>query len=164
MNIVIFTDTYLPDSNGIAISSKTLVDVLKENGNKVLVVTSTFSKDVPTNQSDIYYISFSKKKKRSLFTTISIYNNSIYRRVKAFKPDIIHNQTNGQIGQLGRYTAKKLRLPFVYTYHAHFEEYAPYVGQGILNRISRARERKYLANMMNISTEFIAPSNKIKSY
>ena len=114
MNIVIFTDTYLPDSNGIAISSRTLVDVLKENGNQVLVVTSTYDNKIPTNQSNIYYISFNKKKKRSLFTTISIYNNSIYRRVKAFKPDIIHNQTNGQIGQLGRYTAKKLRIPFVY--------------------------------------------------
>ena len=31
MNIVIFTDSYYPEANGIAISSKTLVDVLKEN-------------------------------------------------------------------------------------------------------------------------------------
>lgn len=163
MNIVIFTDTYYPETNGIAVTTKTLVDLLKANGNQVLVVTSVIDNKIPSNENNIYYISFPKKK-RSLFTTISVYNNSIFRHVKAFKPDIIHNQTNGQIGQLGRYTADKLKVPFIYTYHSHYEEYAPYVGSSIVNRMVRARERKYLQRMMNISTEFIAPSVKIKNY
>ena len=164
MNIVIFSDTYYPAANGIAVTSKTLVDVLKEHGHQVLVVTSVYDNKIPSNENNIYYISFPKNKKRSLFTTISVYNNYIFKHIKAFKPDIIHNQTNGQIGQLGRYTADKLKVPFVYTYHTHFEEYAPYVGAGIFNRMARARERRYLKKMMNISTEFIAPSVKIKNY
>ena len=164
MNIVIFSDSYYPEANGIAISSKTLVDVLKENGHNVLVVTATYNNKIPSNEPYIYYISFPVRKKRSLFATISVFNNLIFKHIKAFKPDIIHNQTNGQIGQLGRYTADKLKVPFVYTYHSHFEEYAPYVGTDIFNRIARARERRYLKDMMNISTEFIAPSIKIKNY
>ncbi len=164
MNIVIFTDTYYPETNGIAVTTKTLVDVLKNNGHQVLVVTSTYNNKIPSNENNIYYISFPKKKKRSLFTTISVFNNLIFRHVKAFKPDLVHNQTNGQIGQLGRYTADKLKIPFIYTYHSHFEEYAPYVEPGMINRIARARERTYLKKMMNISTEFIAPSSKIKNY
>ena len=163
MNIVIFTDTYYPETNGIAVSTKTLVDLLKDKGNQVLVVTSVFNNKIPSNENNIYYISFPNKK-RSLFTTISVFNNSIFKHIKAFKPDIIHNQTNGQIGQLGRYTADKLKVPFIYTYHSHYEEYAPYVGSSIVNRMVRARERKYLQRMMNISTEFIAPSVKIKNY
>ena len=164
MNIAIFSDTYYPETNGIAVTTKTLVDVLKNNGHQVLVVTSVFNNKIPSNENYIYYISFPKKKKRSLFTTISVFNNSIFRHIKAFKPDLIHNQTNGQIGQLGRYTADKLKVPFIYTYHSHFEEYAPYVEPGMLNRIARARERNYLKKMTNISTEFIAPSSKIKNY
>ena len=164
MNIVIFTDTYYPETNGIAVTTKTLVDVLKNNGHQVLVVTSTYNNKIPSNENNIYYISFPKKKKRSLFTTISVFNNLIFRHIKAFKPDLVHNQTNGQIGQLGRYTADKLKIPFIYTYHSHFEEYAPYVEPGMINRIARARERTYLKKMMNISTEFIAPSSKIKNY
>ena len=58
MNILIFTDTYYPESNGIAVSSKTLVDVLKEHGHQVLVVTSIYDNKVPTNENNIYYISF----------------------------------------------------------------------------------------------------------
>ena len=164
MNIVIFTDKYYPEASGIAVTTKILVDLLKENGNQVLVVTSVYNNKIPSNENNIYYISFPEKKKRSLFTTISVFNNSIFRHIKEFKPDIIHNQTNGQIGQLGRYTADKLKVPFIYTYHSHYEEYAPYVDSNIVNRVARARERKYLQRMMNISTEFIAPSVKIKNY
>ena len=164
MNVLIFSDTYYPETNGIAVTTKTLVDVLKANGHNVLVVTAVYNNKIPNNENDVYYISFPKRKKRSLFTTISVFNNSIFRHIKAFKPDLIHNQTNGQIGQLGRYTADKLKIPFIYTYHSHFEEYAPYVEPGMINRIARARERNYLKKMMNISTEFIAPSSKIKNY
>ena len=164
MNILIFTDTYYPETNGIAVTTKTLVDVLKANGHQVLVVTSVYNNKIPNNEPNTYYISFPKRKKRSLFTTISVFNNLIFRHIKAFKPDLIHNQTNGQIGQLGRYTADKLKIPFIYTYHSHFEEYAPYVGPGMINRMARARERSYLNKMMKISTEFIAPSSKIKNY
>ena len=164
MNIVIFTDTYYPETNGIAVTTKTLVDVLKNHGHQVLIVTAVYDNKIPSNENNIYYISFPKNKKRSLFTTINVFNTLIFKHIKAFKPDLIHNQTNGQIGQLGRYTADKLKVPFVYTYHSHYEEYAPYVEPGIVNRITRYRERKYLRKMTNISTEFIAPSIKIKNY
>ena len=164
MNIVVFTDTYYPETNGIAVTTKILVDLLKAHDNQVLVVTATYDNKIPSNESNIYYISFPKNKKRSLFSTISVFNNSILRHIKEFKPDIIQNQTNGQIGQLGRYTADKLKVPFVFTYHSHYEEYAPYVESSFVNRVVRARERRFLAKMMNISTEFIAPSVKIKNY
>ena len=164
MKIAIFTDTYYPETNGIAISGKILVDLLKKNEHDVIVITSIYDQKIPTNQSGIYYISFKKNKKRSVFTTVNIYNSTIFKDVKNFKPDIVHDLTNGHIGQIGRYTAEKLRIPLVYTYHTHFEDYAPYVESGIMNRFSRARGRNDLKIMMNASTEFIAPSIKIKNY
>lgn len=164
MNIVIFTDTYYPETNGIAISSKTLVDVLKENGNNVLVVTVMYDNKVPSNENYIYYLPFYLKKKKSLFTLLNIYNNNVYKHIKSFKPDIIQIQTNGQIGEIGRYTAKKLKVPFVFTYFSHLEEYAPYVDKGFYNRTIRAKERNDHKTMMNASSEFIVPSEKIKNY
>ena len=53
MNIVIFTDTYYPETNGIAVSTKTLVDLLKDKGNQVLVVTSVFNNKIPSNENNI---------------------------------------------------------------------------------------------------------------
>ena len=164
MNIAIFTDSYFPDVNGVSVSAKTLVDTLKNNGHNVIVVTAVYgSKDIKI-EGGVYYVPFRKRKRRSFFTTLAIYRAFIYKHVRNFKPDIIHDQTNGHIGQLGRFTADRLRIPFVYTYHAHFEEYATYVDSDFINRLARARERRYLKKMMNISTEFIAPSIKIKNY
>ena len=49
MNIAIFTDTYLPDINGVATSAKILKDELLKHNHHVLVVTT----ELPSN-SDYY--------------------------------------------------------------------------------------------------------------
>ena len=164
MNIVIFTDTYYPDTNGIAISSKILVDALKANGHQVLVITSIYGNKSKEKETSVIHIPFPVKGNRGFFSTKSLYLRTAYKQVKAFKPDIIHDQTNGQIGQLGRYTAKQLDVPFVYTYHTYHEKYATYVDGGLFKQIARASERRYFQKMTNISTEFISPSLKIKNY
>ena len=47
MNIILFTDTYEPELNGVATSVTTLSNILKENGHNVYVVTTNpFSKKV----------------------------------------------------------------------------------------------------------------------
>ena len=38
MKIALFTDTYIPEINGVATSTKTLKDVFERNGHEVLVV------------------------------------------------------------------------------------------------------------------------------
>ena len=164
MNVVIFTDTYYPETNGIAVSAKILVDDLKANGHQVLVVTSIDSNKAPYKEGSVIYITFPEKGSRGFFRTRGIYALTMLKHVKAFKPDVIHDETNGQIGQLGRYTAKLLDVPFVYTYHTFREKYATYVDGSLFTRISRASERRYFQKMTNISTEFIAPSLKIKNY
>ena len=164
MNIAIFTDTYFPDANGIAVSAKLLADVLKEHGHNVLVVTSSNAKNKPSNENGVYYLPSPNEKRKNFVALIGKYQMPIYRLVRTFKPDVVHNKTNGFVGQLGKYAAKKLRIPLVYTYHVHYEEYAPYVGGGAYLRLVRARERRYFAHMAKISTEFIAPSIKIKNY
>ena len=40
MRVALFTDTFPPEINGVAISTKSLRDVFIKNGHKVLVVTT----------------------------------------------------------------------------------------------------------------------------
>lgn len=163
MNIAIFTDTYYPDANGIAVSTKNLVDVLKEHGHQVIVITSTSDNKRAREDKGVYYI-YLRNKRVNMFSSITSYRYSIFKLVRNFKPDIIHNQTNNQIGQIGRFTANKLNVPFVYTYHIHYEEYMPYTGANFFRSMARTFERNYFRHMANISTEFIAPSVKIRNY
>lgn len=163
MNIAIFTDTYYPDTNGIAVASKILVDTLKAHGHNVMVVT-TSREDGNHYEDGVIYTYINRKPKHSFFKSLRRFNKANFKMIRDFNPDIIHNQTNDQVGQFGRYTANKLNKPFVYTYHIHYEDYAPYAGGGFFHRLFRARERAYFKHMMNISTEFIAPTIKIKNY
>ena len=39
MNIALFSDTYLPDINGVATSTYNLVNILRKHGHDVLLVT-----------------------------------------------------------------------------------------------------------------------------
>ena len=164
MNIVIFTDTYHPETNGVAVSTKILVDALKTNGHNVLVVTSVMNNKAPYKEGIVIYITFPVKGNRGYFGTRGLYVLTMLKHVRNFKPDVIHIQTNGQIGQLGRYTSKLLDVPFVYTYHIFHEKYETYVDGSLSARILRASERRYFQKMTNLSTEFIAPSLKIKNY
>ena len=163
MNIALFTDKYLPNDSGIAVSTHLLANVLRAHGHNVLIVAPTIG-DEKSSKKDSVLLTFKVRKKRNIIQTVGLYRRSIYKMVKKFNPDVIHNMTNGPIGELGRYTSNKLKLPLVFTYNTHYEEYAPYVGKGLMKRIMRSYERKHLRHISNASTELIAPSNKIKKY
>ena len=164
MNIVIFTDTYHPDTNGVAVSTKILVDSLKSSGHQVLVITSMMNNKQPYKEGNIIYITFPVKGSRGYVATRGLYALTMLKHVRAFKPDVIHIQTNGQIGKLGGYTSKLLDVPFVYTYHIYHEKYATYVDGSLSARLNRATERQYFQKMTKLATEIIAPSLKIKNY
>ena len=164
MNIAIFTDTYPPETNGVAVSTKILVDALKVEGHQVLVITSVIANKQPSKEGNIIYIPFPIKGNRGYIGTRNLYILTMLKHVRGFKPDVIHVETNGQIGQLGRFTSKLLDVPFVYTYHTFREKYATYVNGSLSARISRANERRYFQKMTNLCTECIAPSVKIKNY
>ena len=164
MKIAIFTDTYHPETNGVAVSAKILVDALKADSHQVLVVTSMIANKQPSKEGNLIKITFPEKSHRGFFRTRGLYDLTMLKHVRSFKPDVIHVQTNGQIGQLGRYTAKLLDVPFIYTYHIFREKYATYVDGSLASRISRASERRHFQKMTNVSTEIIAPSLKIKNY
>ena len=164
MNVLIFTDTYYPETNGVAMSTKVLVDTLKTGGNQVLVVTSVISNKQPFKEGSVINITYPEKGNRGYTSTRNIFMLTMFKHVKAFKPEVIHVETNGQIGQLGRYISKLLDIPFVYTYHTYHEKYVSYVEGGLMNRIQRATERRYFQKMTKVSTEIIAPSTKIKNY
>ena len=164
MNVLIFTDTYYPETNGVAVSTKVLVDTLKANGHQVMVVTSVRDNKQPYKEGSVINITFPVKGNRGYSATRNIYSLTMLKHVRAFHPEVIHIETNEQIGQLGRYTAKLLDVPLVYTYHTYHQKYVTYVKRGLSDRIERANERRLFRKMTEIATEIIAPSLKMKNY
>lgn len=164
MKIALFTDTYLPQINGVATSCYTLCKTLEDHGHSVLVITTNpFSKDV-TYDRGIIRIPGLEMKSIYGYIVSGVYNAKAFKYVKDFGPDVIHFQTEFGIGIFANKCAKKLHVPTVYTCHTMWEEYAYYITKGAFDRAARGVVRSAIRNNANNSDAFISPSDKTKDY
>ncbi|MFA5283187.1 MAG: glycosyltransferase [Bacilli bacterium] len=164
MRVMIFTDTYPPEINGVATSSRNLASVLRKNGNEVLVVTTNpFSKDV-TYEEGILRIPGIELTKLYGYRLAWLYNSKAMDVIRVFKGDVIHVQTDAGIGQFGYIVGRNLKIPTVYTYHTMYEEYTYYATKGHFDRVARNVVRLYTKSTIEKVDEFITPSQKTKDY
>ncbi len=52
------------------------------------------------------------------------YGKAIREELLAFRPDVIHITSPGELGQLGVYLSRKLRIPLVASWHTNFHQFA----------------------------------------
>jgi glycosyltransferase involved in cell wall biosynthesis len=52
------------------------------------------------------------------------YVNTIREELVAFQPDVIHITSPGELGQLGAYLSRKLKIPLVASWHTNFHQFA----------------------------------------
>lgn len=164
MRIAIFTDAYPPFVNGVSTSSFNLANCLRANGHEVLVIAPRFTDGKLEQIDNVLYVPGVYLKKLYGYRLTNIFANKPIKIIKKFKPDIIHNQTDFTIGFLARRSAKRLKLPIVYTYHTSYEDYTYYVTRGLMDRFAKKFVRLYSKDLANRMTEFITPSGKTKEY
>jgi len=51
------------------------------------------------------------------------YGNAIGEELRAFRPDVIHITSPGELGQLGVYLSRKLKIPLVASWHTNFHQF-----------------------------------------
>lgn len=161
MNIGLFTDTYFPQVSGVATSIQTLKDALEAQGHQVYIFTTTDPKvDKDAEEPHIYRFSslpyFGFKDRRLTF-------RGLIRAVeiaKEVKLDIVHTQTEFSLGLIGKYVARRLKIPAIHTYHTMYEDYTHYVAKGMLIKPSAVSHlmKAYLKSMDGC----IAPSERVK--
>lgn len=164
MNIALFTDTYLPEINGVATSTANLRQTLMAHGHNVLLVTTNPFSDEVTYEDGIIRIPGIEAKKLYGYRLTSFYSPEAMKYVAAFRPEVIHCQTDIGVGIFGLLAAKRLRVGLIYTFHTMIEDYAYYVTKGHFDRFARHTVRWFYRAKSNQFTEFIAPSEKIKDY
>ena len=163
MNIAIFSDTYLPEINGVATSVHSLFELLKKNCHNVYVVTTNKGKDV-TFIDNILRIPGLELKKLYGYRASFFYNKEAFKILKSLNLDLVHINTEFGISQFGYIAAKKLKIPSVYTYHTMYEDYTYYATKGYFDRFSKWAIREFDKSCMNRATEIISPSNKALTY
>ncbi len=164
MKIAIFTDTYPPEINGVATSARNLYRTLKAHGEDVIVIaTNPFDSEF-SYVDDIMRVPGIVMKNLYGYIAPSPWNEKCTRLVEEFKPDIIHIQTDGMIGQMGFMLASRLNSATVYTFHTMMEDYTYYANKGHFDRALKSLVRSYVRYKANEVNEFITPSEKIREY
>ncbi len=163
MNIAIFTDTFLPEINGVATSCNSVFTLLNKYGHNCYVVTTTSEKHV-TFENNVIRIPGVNLKHLYGYRMAFIYNKEAFKILKSLDLDLVHINTEYGIGQFGFICAKKLNLATVYTYHTMYEDYSYYITKGYFDRISKWTLREFCRSCMEQANEIISPSKKTEIY
>ncbi len=164
MNIALFTDTFPPEINGVATSTYNLMEILRKNGHRCLVVTTNPFSNTITFEDDVLRIPGLELKKLYGYRLAKFYSSKAMRMIRQTKPDLIHVQTDASIGIFGRLAANQLKIPMILTYHTMVEDYTYYVTKGnkTFDRFAKSVVRAYCKIRADQATEFISPSVKTK--
>ncbi|WP_345459434.1 glycosyltransferase family 4 protein [Deinococcus carri] len=136
LRIGLFTDTFLPDQNGIVTSVGLLSDELRARGHHVDVVAPFFPEQQDT-RPDV------RRAPSVRYVFLPTYRLAWpTRRDFEQKYDLIHTHTPLTLGLAGARLARKWNVPHVATYHTHIEAYTHYVpGLTVLQRQTRVVTR-----------------------
>ncbi|MCF0114922.1 MAG: glycosyltransferase, partial [Erysipelotrichaceae bacterium] len=167
MRIGLFSDTYLPELNGVASSVGILKNALESIGHEVYVIT-TKPDGYDISQDDANVIRLNGIELKSLYGYVltSPLHFSAYEMVKSKQLDVIHAHTEFGVGIFARICASMLKIPLVSTYHTTYEDYTHYlnpVGLDGVEKVAKVAVSKLSKLYGDSSVEVIAPSEKTKA-
>ncbi|WP_240342958.1 MULTISPECIES: glycosyltransferase family 4 protein [Paenibacillus] len=125
MRLALFTDTYVPETNGVAGTLHRLSNHLNRKGIEHLLFTpqSVIEGNDAAPVRSVTNIPFFLYPE----CRIALPNRaSIHRELKTFQPDLLHIATPFNMGLFGLRYALKHQLPHVISYHTHFDRYLEY--------------------------------------
>ena len=111
MKILVVTDAWEPQVNGVVRTLAMTIACLKESGHVVEVIAPSdgyWTMPLPT-YPDIRLAPFAK--------------SDVERRIVKFAPEAVHIATEGPLGQAARALCLKWGMPFTTSYHTKFPEY-----------------------------------------
>ncbi|WP_028452066.1 glycosyltransferase family 4 protein [Chitinilyticum aquatile] len=145
MKVLIVTDAWEPQVNGVVRTLKQTRLELQKAGHQVEVVSPLEFRTIPCpTYPEIQLSLFPGRKLRD--------------RIETFAPDAIHIATEGPLGLAARKYCKRKKLPFTTAYHSRFPEYVQ-----LRFGIPLSWTYKFLANFHNDACAVMAPTRVVVS-
>ena len=158
--ILITTDLFSTDTNGVATSVRNLQEELTGKGYDVRILTLS-DRMRSHRDGSVYYI-------RSLPLGIvyphvrvpASFRHRLIRELIDWKPDIIHSQCEFFSFQYALRISKLTGAPIVHTYHTLYEQYVPYLFHSawLGEHVVRTGSRRRLKRVSRV----IAPTRKVE--
>lgn len=161
MKVLITTDLYATNTNGVVTSVRNLMEELVRKGHEVRVLT--VSEKLKSHKEDnIYYIR--SVPLGAVYPDVRMpvsYRHHYIKELIQWHPDVIHSQCEYFSYQFAGYISKKTAAPIVHTYHTLYEQYVTYIfpsqriGAAFVGVLSKFRLRKAEA--------IVAPTRKVEN-
>lgn len=160
MKILITTDLYTTETNGVVTSVRNLTEALIARGHEVKILT--LADGIHSYRiGNVYYIrSVSIGAIYPDVRMAAAYRHRLIRQLIEWKPDVIHSQCEFFSFQFAHSISKETGAPIVHTYHTLYEQYVGYVlplgrvGEKAVGSLSRLRLKEVKA--------VIAPTRKVE--
>ena len=175
LHILLVTETWQPDVNGVAMSLYQLMSQLVEMGHQVSLVRPRRASEKQAEHTNITtaqtgFLTDAILTKQILVNGIAIprypdlqFGMPAYRHLKKhmakLRPDIVHIATEGPLGLASLCVAKRLKIPATTGYHTQFHDFSKHFGLGILARPLMA----YFKRFHNWSAATCVPSQKTQN-
>lgn len=162
MRVGIFTDVYYPYISGVVTSVNSLYKALTNLGCEVYIICVNSKKRKYEKEGNIIKIPGSRGP--SPFGDYDMkyeFPIKATKLVKELNLDIIHTNTEGMIGILGRHMGKKLNIPVVHTAHTIYEDSASYITKGHFKRLGVIGAKAFVKFFLTKQVkEIITPGEK----
>lgn len=126
MNVLMFTNTYLPIVGGVSESVQRLKRQLRAGGHRVLVVAPRL-KGQPEHEDDVVRVAAVQHFNGSDFSLPVPIAGQLFDAIETFEPDIVHSHHPFLLGDTAARAAETYGLPLVFTHHTLYEHYTHYV-------------------------------------
>lgn len=158
MNIVMFTNTYIPHVGGVARSVEAFANEYRRLGHRVLVVAPEFAGQ-PQEEQDVVRIPAIQNFNGSDFSVVLPLTGLLTDALDAFQPSIVHAHHPFLLGNTALRIARYRELPLVFTHHTLYEQYTHYAPADApaLKRFVTALATCYA----NLCDQVFAPSESI---
>jgi len=110
MRILIVSDAWEPQVNGVVRTLQATIAELRGAGHEVAVISPDLFRSIPCPSYPEIRLAFAGRR-------------AVGRRIRAFAPQAIHISTEGPLGMAARRWCIQNRFPFTTAYHTRFPEY-----------------------------------------
>ncbi len=170
MKVAIFTETFLPNKDGVVTSILSTIKALRERGIEVVVFTpGDETKLEVMDGARVYYI---KGRPFRPYPDYKVVNPTklairLLTLLEIERPDVYHIMSPFSFGVFGLVFARKFRKPTVGTFHTYLEEYTGYLFNGRFREGSKkilgTPSWVYFRTVFNRCNLTIAPTKELAS-
>ncbi len=162
VRVGMFSDSYLPRISGVVRSIESFVTELRRQGHHVSLFAPGYQGYVDTDPDVVRFPSVRPPGIPDFPLAIPVARRFI-ARLRKRRVSVIHTHSPFLMGTAGRYAARRLRLPLIFTHHTMYSEYVHYV-PFVSRRFSGDIVTQYTVRYCNKCSLVIAPSYTVKGW